>query len=205
MRTENTIDYADYFKRYGVRFGSKIEFSVDDDGTIYFEEFDENATRREVYSAYRFEFDDLPGLVRCVVDFDLLWMVVKPVYDRFVEKTGKRLREEPDFSEDPDLIIKAARLFGKWKFLHEVKKELDEWLSDRPDSIYEEEFEEAPNPVRSAYRYFRRGRDCKDIGITIVEGEHPGSSYYAARLDVDVDEANEKCIELDLPYVFVEQ
>lgn len=204
MKTENTINHADYFKRYGVRFGSKIEFSVDDDGTIYYEEFDENATRREVYSRVNFEFDDLPGLVRCVEDFGPLWMVVKPVYDKFVEKTGRRLREEPDFSEDPQLIIKAARLFGKWKFLYEVKNELDKWLSEQPDTDYEEEFEDGPNPVRSAYRFFVGDDICDDIGITIVEGDCPGSSYFAARLDVDVDEANEKCVELDLPYVFVE-
>lgn len=43
---------------------------------------------------------------------------------------------------------------------------------------------------------------CDDFNIVIVEGDHPGSSYFAAELRMDVDDANALAAELELPIRF---
>ncbi len=40
------------------------------------------------------------------------------------------------------------------------------------------------------------------LGVLIVEGEHPGSSYYAAELRNDIEEANGVAQSLGLPFRF---
>jgi len=40
------------------------------------------------------------------------------------------------------------------------------------------------------------------LGVDIIEGEHPGSSYYAAELRQDVDYANQVAKEMGLGFRF---
>lgn len=40
------------------------------------------------------------------------------------------------------------------------------------------------------------------LGVVIVEGEHPGSSYYAAELRMPIADANEATELLGLPFRF---
>jgi len=40
------------------------------------------------------------------------------------------------------------------------------------------------------------------LGVVIVEGDHPGSTYYAAELKSDIDTANEVASMLELPFRF---
>jgi hypothetical protein len=40
------------------------------------------------------------------------------------------------------------------------------------------------------------------IGVVIVEGDHPGSTYYAAELSGSIELANVKVAELELPFRF---
>jgi len=62
------------------------------------------------------------------------------------------------------------------------------------------------NSVRCAWinAYFE-GLDDKTLnalGVEIIEGEHPGSSYYAAELRQDVDYANQVAREIGLEFRF---
>jgi hypothetical protein len=41
-----------------------------------------------------------------------------------------------------------------------------------------------------------------DLGVVIIEGEHPGSSYYAAELRQPIDAANDVAEGLELPFRF---
>jgi hypothetical protein len=43
----------------------------------------------------------------------------------------------------------------------------------------------------------------KSLGVRVVEGEHPGSTYYAAELHGDIDEANRTAEEAGIPVRFV--
>ena len=42
----------------------------------------------------------------------------------------------------------------------------------------------------------------KAIGVVIVEGDHPGSTYYAAELSTSIEQANVRVAELELPFRF---
>ncbi len=58
----------------------------------------------------------------------------------------------------------------------------------------------------AALAFFRGNFEFNDtFNIEIVEGCHPGSTYYAAELRMDVDEANELARELDIPIRFAWQ
>lgn len=45
---------------------------------------------------------------------------------------------------------------------------------------------------RSAYRFFSSMdyADLKTLGVKLIEGEHPGSTYFAAELGIPIEEAN---------------
>lgn len=45
---------------------------------------------------------------------------------------------------------------------------------------------------RSAYRFFSGMdyADLKTLGVKLIEGEHPGSTYFAAELAIPIEEAN---------------
>ena len=43
------------------------------------------------------------------------------------------------------------------------------------------------------------------IGVVIIEGDHPGSTYYAAELSTSIEKANIKVAELELPFRFKQE
>lgn len=55
-----------------------------------------------------------------------------------------------------------------------------------------------------ALRFFEMlDRDTRDaLGIVVVEGEHPGSDYYAAELRKPIDDTNRIAVVLKLPFRF---
>lgn len=79
------------------------------------------------------------------------------------------------------------------------------WLNDAPDWNWESDyFSDYADGQSAALAFFRQQpNDVLDaLGVVIVEGEHPGSSYYAAELLVSVDEANELAARHDIPVRF---
>ncbi len=57
----------------------------------------------------------------------------------------------------------------------------------------------------AALAFFRRMAvdDLETLGVDVVEGEHPGSTYYAAELRGDIDEANRAAEAAGIPVRFV--
>jgi microcompartment protein CcmL/EutN len=45
--------------------------------------------------------------------------------------------------------------------------------------------------------------DLETLGVDLVEGEHPGSTYYAAELRGDIDEANRAAEAAGIPARFL--
>jgi hypothetical protein len=41
-----------------------------------------------------------------------------------------------------------------------------------------------------------------ELGVVIVEGDHPGSDYFAAELRVEIADANRSAAKLGLPFRF---
>lgn len=85
------------------------------------------------------------------------------------------------------------------------KADIRSWLDD---GIDERDAELNPRLGRqgSAMSFFENFpfADLKTLGVVIVEGDRPGSTYYAAELRVDIDKANAAARQLGLPLCFEE-
>ena len=80
-----------------------------------------------------------------------------------------------------------------------------DWLNTEPDWTSEYEyFDECADGQHAALNFFRDFDldSISGIEIDIVEGEHPGSTYYAAELTMDPDEANEIALREGVPLRF---
>jgi hypothetical protein len=80
--------------------------------------------------------------------------------------------------------------------------QVEAWLDDPAGEEAAEQF----SGVAVAKKYFERlGYETLDgIGVQIVEGDHPGSSYYAAVMRQDVDYVNQVTRDLGLKFRFRE-
>ena len=70
---------------------------------------------------------------------------------------------------------------------------IDDWLSEAPDPCQEwESYYKTGDAQGAAYDHFlREDPELMDaLGIVVIEGDCPGSSYYAAELHTEVEAAN---------------
>ena len=84
------------------------------------------------------------------------------------------------------------------------KELIEEWLAESIDWDEAEEFDSCWSGQSAALGFFS-GLDAevrKLLGVVIIEGEHPGSSYYAAELQGDILPANEAAQALGLAFRF---
>ena len=84
---------------------------------------------------------------------------------------------------------------------------VNDWINDTPD---ERDYERADiggcTGRGNALRFFRDEFEyCADFDIVIVEGDCPGSSYFAAELHMGIAEANAYAAEFNIPIRFAEQ
>lgn len=86
------------------------------------------------------------------------------------------------------------------QILHQVV----DWLEGSPDDRdWEYANLSGQTGQGSALWYFRDEFEyCDDFNIVIVEGDCPGSSYFAAELRMDINDANERAEELGIPIRF---
>ena len=116
----------------------------------------------------------------------------------------KRLERLADVLDDPDdgwaAWVQLEGETGLPRFVGEV----EDWLSS---PIKGEDYQWFP--IRSgaqgqAMAFFESmdNATLDALGVVIIEGEHPGSSYYAAELRQPIDEANEAAADLELPFRF---
>jgi hypothetical protein len=74
---------------------------------------------------------------------------------------------------------------------------LKNWLYDEP---------EAPaDGIRQAYNFFQNlpAEQLEILGVSLVDGEFPGSDYFAAELDISIEEANQAAKQANLPIRFL--
>lgn len=81
---------------------------------------------------------------------------------------------------------------------------VNDWINSTPNELdYERANLMGYTGRGNALRYFRDDFEfCDDFDIVVVEGDCPGSSYFAAELRMDLDEANARARELDIPIRF---
>ena len=80
----------------------------------------------------------------------------------------------------------------------------NKWVNGVPDS---DDWERATlsgySSTGSALRFFRDDFEYNELfDIAVIEGDCPGSSYFAAELRMDIEEANALAIENDIPIRF---
>lgn len=85
---------------------------------------------------------------------------------------------------------------------------LQTWLAEGPDWDYEEDY--FPNPVNGREAALRlmeteTGDLLEALGIALVYGDRPGSSYCAAELEKSVEDANRIAVKIGCDYRFVRQ
>jgi hypothetical protein len=121
-----------------------------------------------------------------------------------------------EFSEDDDSELKTVledEDFG-WKEWIRLEGEsglswfidyIDEtWLPKELDWRHVDYFPSHYSGVAIAKEYFESldYETLDALGVDIIEGEHPGSSYYAAELRQDIDHANQIARDMGLDFRF---
>jgi hypothetical protein len=117
-----------------------------------------------------------------------------------LKKIGK-LREFRDEYDEP--WVDWIELEGE-NGISKFNKLIDEWLSEPVDWMQSEFFPARSGPQGAALGFFQdQPYEVLDaLGVVVVEGEHPGSTYYAAELKSDIDDANNAAIAAGIPVRF---
>jgi hypothetical protein len=121
-----------------------------------------------------------------------------PALDRKAAAQIVKLIGDPD--SDWATWIRAGGGKDLPGFLHRI----DEWLASPVQWRAMEWWPSGWSGEGRAMSFFRSMDDetLDALGVVIVEGEHPGSSYYAAELQQPVDETNAMAKALGLPFRF---
>lgn len=125
--------------------------------------------------------------------------------DSVISVLHEKLKAMP---ENPDEGVPAwLENMGTKEFKKRIVPEIQNWFDSAPDWLNESEYLSAFSAVSAAFDFFQYLENdvLEKVGIVIVEGEHPGSSYYAAELTIECDEANQIAKGLGLSFRFTKQ
>jgi hypothetical protein len=192
-------------------------FEVSDDDSISFADFAEPQTRAEAYSMDISDLDDIDALQKfaertplgnrlqdCYSFYrdELIYQMNEAPSPAMRRRIKKRLAKLPD---DPDSGWMTWLEVEPRQARAESADAIAEFLNAPPDWGNEYEFlPDYANAQGAAYRYFD-GQDqvlLETLGVVIIEGDCPGSSYFAAELRVSVEEANRAAQAADIPIRF---
>jgi hypothetical protein len=169
-------------------------FEVDDYGTLSYANFEEPQTRFDAYG-----IDDASELdASDIARNPHLAYEAQSHYEALLQE---HVEDEENGPSAEDIAELAESGWEDWlescspEERTELDRVLNECLADSPDwSGYEGELLYTGATAQGgAYQYFLQ-RDIDELdalGVVIIEGEHPGSSYFAAELRIPVEEANE--------------
>jgi hypothetical protein len=204
---------------------SVTEFEVGDDGTLRMTDCDEAETRAEFYDSVASFWSRSPkDLAEAMDECQPLAWAVHSIYADFREELAAELAaaqrrgsaDERKLSalkvrlealpEEPEEGAAAwlLSLTGK-AFEDRVVPEVEKWFEEPPNWSFEDAYLPASGTARgAALESFRdmAADDLQTLGVDIVEGEHPGSTYDAAELCGDIDEANPAAEAAGIPVRF---
>lgn len=177
---------------------SPIRFEVSESGALSIAGMSEPTCRGEWLTL---RISDSPSAVEIVEMAEQYWVAGFVVAQAYLEAKG-------DDDGDPN-DVKVGVLKG-WlnesdENVQYAGNKLRDWLAS--EDLDEDDYAEAEkmgNTSQSApARFWRDGiLDRRAFGVVIAEGDHPGSTYYAAELRVPLDEANAAANTLGVPIRF---
>jgi hypothetical protein len=193
-------------------------FDVDSADTITSSDTKEPELRSEVFDA---DLTDRCTVDSLISDIDNCW----PLASHFQELALNELEEVQSSLEDDDSlsILERRRLkrlakalddeMNGWvamvrnggsKGLPRLKDEVAEWLANPIDYNDLEWLPRTAGAQGSALSFFETmpHENLAALGVVIVEGDHPGSTYFAAELRQPVQVANQVAKQLGLPIQF---
>lgn len=201
------------------------EFEVDSSGTLTIANFWEPKTRSDFYESVYDSWSESPAhLADAMEKCEPLAWAVHSIYTelrdeiqadlngisrssgKLKKRTGalkariKAMPEEPEEGAEDWLL---ALTFSE--FEDRVVPEIDDWFNSPPDWNFEDDHLSRNGTAQdAALEFFQsmNGETLDIVGVKIVEGEHPGSTYYAAELAGDIDLANKAAADAGIPVRF---
>jgi hypothetical protein len=200
-------------------------FDVTEYGTLSVADYPDPKTRSDAYDLSA-DWNTSPTAVALAVDscIPLSWFAadlhrealdqkLDSLHDRFYPAIGcpgavqiilSNFRKSWGDSDCPFVVQEWLENLNQNEF-DSVVLEITKWLAAEPNWISEYEYFGDMADGQSAALNFFRDVDLESLSgikIDIVEGEHPGSTYYAAELMMDTAEANAIALREDVPLRF---
>ena len=201
------------------------EFEVGSSGTLTVADFREPQTRSDFYESVSDSWVESPAhLANAMGECKPLAWAVHAIYtelrdeiqadlDGIAHSSGiskkralalkariKTMPEEPeDNAEDWLLTLTSS------EFEARVVAEIEKWFDSPPNWNWEDDYLPRNGTAQGAALEFFLSMDgdiLDMLGVEIVEGEHPGSSYYAAELTGDIDSANKAAADAGIQVRF---
>ncbi len=192
-------------------------FHVDEYNTITVPGIKEPEIRSDVYGDSTKSIDSIDDLVHQVESCEPLADYFRRLCNDELDEweaelagaglTSQRRRQLMRWAEragDPyDGWQEWVRINGD-QHLSTYKRLIDDWLADSYDLSEVEWFAATAGGQGAAFQFFQQlpPDTLKRLGVVIVEGDHPGSTYFGAELRVDVGDANRQAAEMGLPIMF---
>ena len=204
------------------------EFEVTEGGTLRMADYAEAETRAEFYGDVADQWERSPqDLSNAMEECQPLVWAVNSIYsdfrDELVADIGaaetdakqnkrriavlkarlKRMPEEPEEGASDWLLGLTIS-----EFEANVVPQIQEWFSEPPSWNFEDDYLPQAGTAQGVALDFFRSMDAKFLdllGVDIVEGEHPGSTYYAAELRGGIETANRAAEEARLRVRFVKR
>jgi len=201
------------------------EFEVDSSGTLAMADFWEPKIRSEFYESAYDSWSESPAHLADAMDDcePLAWAVhsiytevrdeIQSALDEISETSGvykkrtaalkarlKAMPEEPENGVEDWLLALTAG-----EFEERIVPEIEKWFASPPNWNWEDDHLPRNGTAQGAALEFFQNMDgdaLDALGVTIVEGEHPGSTYYAAELTCDVSAANKAAAAAAIPVRF---
>lgn len=201
------------------------EFEVDSSGTLTVADFWEPKTRSDFYESVSDSWSESPAhLADAMEECEPLAWAVHSIYtelrdeiqadlDEIAHSSGvskkralalkARIKTMPEETEDnaEDWLLTLTSS----EFEARVVPEIEKWFDSPPNWNWEDDHLPKNGTAQGAALEFFQSMDgvtLDILGVQIVDGEHPGSSYYAAELTGDIDVANKAAAEAGIPVRF---
>lgn len=169
-------------------------FEVNDYGTLSYANYEEPKTRRDGY--WYSGVDDFD-----VNEIEHHWSLNERIKDLYRNALIDQAESDP-LIDDVDYDAIDAQVEDTWdqwfswakgSRREAIESEIDAWLDEEPDWCNEwEDLYKSGTAQGAAYNHFllEDPEVMEALNIVVIEGEHPGSSYYAAELRIPIEEAN---------------